>query len=143
LYVGGENGDVWNWNGSKWLMIDTPTNASIENILCADDGKVYILTNDGILLEGRGDKWKIIKQNEVDWYWFENMVWYNDRVYISTERNLFEIKNGVFTRSLLSEHKNAPPSWGKMDALDGILVAGTENGVVLFDGNSLETVFLL
>ena len=69
------------------------------------------------------------------------MVWFKDRVYVSAQSQLFQIKNGVFEKCPLDSHKNSPHQWAKMYARDGILVAGSSSGAVLYDGEDLITIF--
>ena len=141
LYVCGKKGNVWNWNGKQWKIVDVPSNALLNNILCAGDGNVYIFDNKGYFYIGREDRWEIIKQEKFDWTWLDSMVWFKDRVYVSTQSQLFQIKNSIFEKCPLDSHKNSPPQWAKMHARDGILVAGSSRGAVLYDGKNLITIF--
>lgn len=141
LYACGEQGNVWNWNGNQWKIIDVPSNSLMEKILCAGDGNVYIFDNKGYFYVGREDRWEVIKQEEFEWTWLDSMVWFKDRVYISTQSQLFQIKNGTFEKCPLDSHKNAPPQWAKMHARNGILVSGSSSGTVLYDGENLITIF--
>jgi len=86
IYACGGDGDLWSYDGKKWKAIDAPTNKAISSICCASNGKVYIGCYDGTLIEGRGSNWKVLKENlnmEHDVYFLEDMIWYQDNLYIA------------------------------------------------------------
>ncbi len=83
IYACGENGDLWHFNGTKWRPLSTPTNKDMVSMCCAPNGKVYIGCEDGTLIEGRGDSWKVLKHKASDD--LSGMIWYKDKLYIGSE----------------------------------------------------------
>jgi hypothetical protein len=119
LYASGGDGDLWHYDGNRWRQVDIPTNAALEYICCGGDGLAYITTNLGTVVQGRGDRWRVIKQ-DVTKQILEDITWYRDRIYISTEYGLFEIKDGVFAKAEIAE--GSPYTFGFIDARDGVLL---------------------
>ncbi len=97
IYACGGDGDLWHYDGKNWQEIDCPTNKSLYAICCAGDGKVYVGGHSGILMEGRGDKWKVLLDKVP---WIKRMEWFKDRLYLATKRGLYIYHNGQLTNPL-------------------------------------------
>jgi hypothetical protein len=136
IYACGGKGDLWTFDGGTWSRIDLPTNAALERICCGGDGLVYILTDQKSFLVGRAQSWTILEQ-DVTQKVLEEMVWYNDRIYVSSGDALFQIANGVF------EPCPVPPpqrSCVHLASGDGILVVAGGNEACMFDGTGWTTI---
>ncbi len=129
LYASGGEGDLWHYNGNRWRPVDMPTNAHFECICCGGDGQVYITTNLKTVVQGRGDRWQVIKQ-DVTKQILEDITWYRDRIYISTEYGLFEIKDGVFSKAEIAE--GSPYTFGFIDARDGVFLCVSPEGEISY-----------
>ena len=77
------------------------------------------------VFQGHGDHWKIIKQDITESL-FESMAWHQDRLYISTESALFEVKDGKFNKAAIAE--GSPYTFGQIDAHDGVLLCSSPRG---------------
>jgi len=132
IYAGGGNGDLWHWNGKKWKQIDCPTNAFLDNICCGDDGLVYITMNKNAILCGRGDNWEFINQNMTDN--FESIVWFKDRIYLSSSHQLFQIKDKKFSAANEGEFRSL--IWGNLSVGNGIMVAALGRRIGIYDGKT-------
>lgn len=136
IYAAGGYGDLWHWNGKKWSQIDCPTNALLKNICCGDDGLVYITMNKNTILCGRGDKWEFINQDMADS--FESIVWFKDRIYLSSSYQLFQIKEKKFSSA--EEGKFRSLMWGRLSVGDGIMVAALDRRIGIYDGKTWTIV---
>ena len=131
IYAAGGKADLWHWNGQKWTQQELPTNASLRMICCGEDGLVYIPTNRNTILCGRDNNWEIIKDNIPETY-FESIVWYKDRVYVSTSYMLCQIQDKKVTRV-----DDFPfYATGSLAVGDGIMVAALGNEVAVYDGET-------
>src|ERR1017187_509669 len=79
IYAVGRDGDVWQFDGQRWIKRELPTNVNLTSVKCAGDGKVYIGGHNGLLIQGRADVWSVINQQETnddiwDIEWFEGNV---------------------------------------------------------------------
>jgi len=142
IYAGGGNGDLWQWNGKKWKVIDLPMNSYIDHVVCGGDGLVYISTDDGIIV-GEKDKWEFADINDDLDIIVETMVWYKDRLYVATATQLYQIKDNHFSLSELDSHKNRPLYWRTLAVGAGVMVAGYLDSVVIYDGKDLTKILTL
>jgi hypothetical protein len=137
LYACGGDGDLWTFNGRAWSQVDLPTNAALWRITCGEDGLAYILTEQRTVIVGRGDSWRILEQ-DVTKDILEEIVWFRDRIYVSTVDALFEIVDGAFVPAHLR-----PPeqnSYAHLAAGDGVLLVAGANEACMYDGKRWTTI---
>ncbi|KHD10074.1 hypothetical protein PN36_21325 [Candidatus Thiomargarita nelsonii] len=107
IYGCGDKGGLCHYNGKQWKNLNSPTHQKLTTLCCASNGKVYIGGNNGLVIEGRGDEWRIILQftpkyavrNTGIGQEIRDMAWYKDRLYIVTDKGLYEYDKGRFQRS--------------------------------------------
>lgn len=58
IYAVGFNGEIWHYNGKGWSAVDSPVNVTLNKVICASSGDVYIVCGSGLLLHGRNDQWR-------------------------------------------------------------------------------------
>jgi hypothetical protein len=94
LYAVGTGGDLWEFDGQKWLQHDSGTNANLYKVLCAPDGVVYIAGREGTLLRGRHNLWEQV-ENISQAYEFWGLEYFADRLYLtSNTTRLLEFVDG-------------------------------------------------
>ncbi|WP_133512312.1 hypothetical protein [Candidatus Thiosymbion oneisti] len=111
IYACGGRGDLCHYDGRRWEVIDCPTNQYLAAICCAGNGKVYVGGDDGMLIEGRGDKWQVIGE-DTEGFGTDGdpetagmgadivcMAWYRDRLYLGTDQGLYEYYEGRVRRT--------------------------------------------
>lgn len=81
IYAGGNRGDCWHYDGTKWTKVDLPLNADISSITCAPNGIVYIGCRTGSVLAGREDKWVNIDESKQ----ITHSAWFDERIYFASE----------------------------------------------------------
>jgi len=130
IYACGGKGDLWAFDGTAWSRIELPTNAALERICCGEDGLAYILTDQKSFVIGRARSWGILEQ-DVTTKVLEQIVWYKDRIYVSSGDALFEVEKGVFQPCAVP-----PPqrSCKNLASGDGILVVAGGNEASVYDG---------
>ncbi|WP_165874675.1 hypothetical protein [Cocleimonas flava] len=88
IYAVGWGGEIWNYNGSKWIQADSPTNLILTCVLCAPDGNVYIGGRQGTIIKGKGNQWDLINIED-----FTKDIWdftfFEGKVYFSTMNALY------------------------------------------------------
>jgi hypothetical protein len=62
MYAAGWRGDIWTFDGVTWRQIDSPTNLVITGMCAAPDGSIMACGRNGLLLSGRHDSWKIVRE---------------------------------------------------------------------------------
>ena len=142
LYACGGKGDLWHYDGNTWKQADLPTNDNLEHICCGDNGLVYITTSAGTIIYGKDDLWKVIKQditNET----FENIVWYQNKCLINTQYVLYEVVDGVFSKSSLND--GIPNLASIIATKNNILLTtsrftGIQNDISYYDGKKWHKI---
>jgi hypothetical protein len=107
IYAVGWDGEIWHYNGSQWLNIESPTNVLLQRVVCAPDGVVYACGQHGVILKGRGSNWDII-ENTLTRETFWGAAWFKQKLYLSTMRGLFVIDSSGLMALDLSFEK--PPT---------------------------------
>jgi len=102
MYAVGNKGEAWHYDGTKWTVIDLPTNSDLHKVHCAKDGNVYISGDDYTILRGKGDKWDFILNSTIDHpfstHLFEAIAWFKDALYIGTSEGLYKYINNRFEK---------------------------------------------
>jgi len=102
IFAAGVGGDLWHYDGTSWAENDVATKLTLQNIVCAGDGKVYICGQMGLLIVGRGDTWTVIEHGVTeDAFW--GITWFKDKLYLSTMSEVY-----VWDGKALK-----PVAWGK------------------------------
>lgn len=124
LYAVGWDGEIWHYNGSIWSQIDSPTNLILFRVVCGKDGVVYACGQNGILLCGRENNWKIIKQDETkDTFW--SAIWFKKYLYLSTSNGIYKLDNGAIEKIIIQSISNlnfvAGMGFYRLDANDEVI----------------------
>jgi hypothetical protein len=140
IYACGGRGDLWRFDGKRWIDQACPTDANLEKLVCAADGKVYVTTNQSKLVIGRDREWRTVKIDAVGEA-LQEMVSYGSRVLLSTDATVFDVTGG----------KARPVDFGlpkmklhtHLAAGDGILVVAGQREAHMFDGAKWTKIFKL
>lgn len=131
IYAGGGEGDLWHYNGEKWNRCPVPTNMYIETICCAGDGYVYVGLQSGSIMQGRTNKWKLIHKGTMTLP-FQDMVWFQDKVWCTSDYGIWTIENGKLTDPLLPAEVRSCS--GNLSVNDGVMLLAGMYGASVFDG---------
>jgi hypothetical protein len=132
LYAVGGKSDLWHFNGQQWRQIQLPTNIDMFTVCCAGDGYVYLGGTMGTIWYGRDDKWQLLDNPEFT-IPYRNMVWYQDRVWCTSDYGLWCIKNQKLFRPSDVPDEVLLCS-GSLSVGDGCLLIAGSGGAQLFDG---------
>lgn len=61
IYAVGWQGEIWWRDGTRWRQVDSPVSANLNAIACGQDGTVYVVGDNGVMLAGRHETWKILE----------------------------------------------------------------------------------
>ena len=106
IYAGGGKGDVWHFDGEHWKQVPLPTNTWVQTICCGEDGYVYISCYEGLTFRGRDNKWQKIHHGGIN-LGFRDMVWYEGKVWCTSDYGVWTIENGVVKSANLPEGMSA------------------------------------
>lgn len=60
IYAAGAAGVIWWYDGQDWTPVQCPTNATFHAVTCAEDDRVYLCGQGGVLAVGRTDSFELI-----------------------------------------------------------------------------------
>ena len=124
---------MWHYDGEVWRGIDIPIlRMRITAVVCAGDEQVYAVGRYGTIVQGRGDRWKAIMQDltQSD---FTDAAWYEDRLYLCTTSNLYELKDGELKETNFNSIE-IPFTFGHLYANDGLLMSAGEYSIAIYNG---------
>lgn len=137
-YCVGGMGDVWHFDGSAWERIEFPSNMLLETVCCGGDGQVYIGGMGGAVWKGRRDEWRLIHRDRMTLP-FKDMVWFQDRVYCTSDYGLWEIVGDELREC------NVPPEIricsGNLAVADGVMLLAGVYGAAYHDGRTWRQLF--
>jgi hypothetical protein len=131
IYAVGWNGEIWEWNGSKWLNRTSPTNLILTGVCCAGDDKVYVCGQNGTLLQGRHDLWDVIDlEGMADDLW--DVHWFNDTLYLATMTTLYTYTSAGLAPVDFGDDE--PETCYRLTDAEGVLWSVGSDDVFSFDG---------
>jgi hypothetical protein len=137
IYAAGGHGDLWHFDGQKWLQLPFPSNMTLTTVCCGGDGEVYIGADGGTVYQGRGDRWKRIHVGGMTLP-YRDMVWHQNKVWCTNDHGIVVIDQG--------QHKKTEmPDWvrvcaGHMSAGDGVLLVAGMYGAAMHDGKDWHKI---
>lgn len=137
IYAAGWSGEIWQYNGKKWLNRTSPTNLILTGICCAPDEKVYICGQHGTLLRGRRTRWELIDLGDFTRdFW--DLHWFNDKLYLATMSALFTLTNSGLMPVDFGDDE--PATCYRLTSAEGVLWSVGSDDVFSFDGTSWTRV---
>ena len=138
LYAVGGAGDVWYSDGATWRRSAFPANHELTTVCCGEDGNVYIGGVAGVTFMGRQDSWKQIHDGDMSLP-FKDMVWFQDRVWCTSDYGLWWIKEGdLMPADVPADVKVCS---GYLSARDGVLVVAGHGGAAFLESGTWHVIF--
>lgn len=135
-YAVGWNGEIWEWNGSKWMDRPSPTNLILTGVCCAED-RVYVCGQHGTLVEGRHDAWDIVDLMEMkDDFW--DICWFGETLYLATMTMLYTYTDEGLLPVVFGA--DSPATCYRLTHAEGVLWSVGSNDVFSFDGSQWARV---
>ncbi|WP_157313938.1 hypothetical protein [Chitinibacter sp. GC72] len=145
MYAVGGYGDVWRFDGKRWLQCAFPSNAHLETVCCGDDSRVYISDQKGKVWAGRENRWELLADSDLPWGSQPiDAVWFADRLILGGWGGLFALdgKELVPLQELEPRSPNAMVS-GRLDVspCGQFLLTAGPYGACLYDGQRWTRLF--
>ncbi|UXH80638.1 hypothetical protein [Roseateles amylovorans] len=146
FYAAGGAGDLWRFDGKTWQQCPLPTNAQLETVCCAGDGKVYVTDLHGNVWAGREESWTQVATSELSWGSQPvDAFWFKGRMLFGAQEGLYVINRNKQVVPLGDVEEGVPSSMvtGRIDiSPDGnhLLTAGP-HGACLYDGETWTRLF--
>lgn len=138
MYAVGGHGDVWRYDGTRWIQCDFPSNKQLDTVTVAPDGQVYISGQSGSLWVGREDTWTLLYSGGSS-VPYNDSRWFNDRLWLISDYQFHIWEEGELRRPTYNGVKLVHA--GYMDCLDDLMLVASNNGTVhISDGTDWKTV---
>jgi hypothetical protein len=137
IYAVGWNGEIWQYDSTKWHQHGGFTNLILNAVLCAEEGVVYIAGQQGTLIKGRNDSWEQINFEDEVSVDFWDLCWFKNKLYVATMSNLYTLEGNKLVS--VDFGNIAKPSCYSLSAADGVLWSVGRDDVVSFDGVSWKS----
>lgn len=137
VYRESQAGKVWRLEGKRWHQCEMITDKYLQNVCCAEDGYVYIGYDNGSVLKGRENEWKVIIETQMAAP-FADMVWYDGRVWCTSENGLWVIEKDKLIEADVPAEIRACS--GHLSVGDGIMLLAGNYGAAVYDGKKWEVI---
>lgn len=118
IYAVGYLGEIWFYDGRRWIQQDSPTNVVLNCVRCRALDEVYIAGMAGTLLRGSNGAWEVIAQEETEEdFW--GMTLFQDRIYVANYDGVFALDGDTLTR--IDMGLGPKFSTAYLDARDGVM----------------------
>ena len=141
IYCAGGKGQVYHFNGKDWSSLAFPTNTQLQSLCCAGDGNVYVSGEHGVVFKGRGEQWKNIHKAKPAGMvlGFKDMVWYEDRVWCTSDYGLWTIHNDKLTQADVPDFVRMCS--GNLSVADGVLLLAGYGGAAFRENGQWHPVY--
>lgn len=127
MYAVGWGGEIWWFDEGIWRNVDSPTSINLSSVYCGENGIVYIVGHDGIMLQGRHDKWSIVDTDRKEN--LRDVAFYKGTVYVTTDFRILKLVDGKLINDTNFADPNDPPvtCLHLLTAKDGLVSLGTKD----------------
>lgn len=133
IYVVGAKGEIFHWNGARWQKNQSPTSTYLAAIRSVSAEEHWICGNNGLVLQGQLDNWKIIDSGgfEENWYSIEK---FNGQIYLAGNQSLATVIDDVIHPVDVGLGRKITTH--KLHSKEGLLWSIGEKDILTFDGQT-------
>jgi hypothetical protein len=131
IYAVGRKGQIFQYNGSRWTSIDSPTNSDLNRVKCVSPSSIYACGDSGVFLKGTPGAWEVVQSDN-----FKENLWglevFNGVPYVASLKGIryFDGERLIQVRTGLKPE----PGGYRLHATEGVLWSIGHDDVTYFDG---------
>ena len=139
LYAVGHRGEVWQWEGTRWIQRESGLGEKdvLTLLTCAVDGQAYAAGKKGLLLKGRGETWEKLPSGLTDD--ITGLRLFDGQLYAMTHKGLY-LHDGHKLVAVALPKKDAPKTFGSLDATRESLWCIGAKDIFTYDGKTWTRV---
>lgn len=138
IYAAGWDGEIWSYAEGRWDRLTSPTNANLNAVCCASNGKVYVVGDHGTLVSGRGGRWVVLDSGRDEN--LHDLGEFEGEVFAVTDYRILRLtEQGMQTEDRFREGDRPTTCLHLLRAQDGLLSLGPKD-LFRFDGETWERV---
>lgn len=131
LYVVGQKGRIFNYDGRAWHDVSPGTNAYLESLRCGEDGQVYVGGQNGTLLAGDRNGWRVlVEPDDVEDIW--DVEWFDGTLYVVADNRLMQVDGHAL--NAVETGLSPMPDAYRLSVSNGLLWSIGESDICCFDG---------
>jgi len=134
MYAVGDDGEIWQWDGSRWTRCAFPTNERLSAVACGD-GTVYVTTQRGSVWAGRGNAWKLLVDEERS-VAFRDCAWFANKLWCGSDYGVWALEGGELSRKALPDEVFLVSGRLEVSPDEKHLLTAGAAGAAMFDGSS-------
>jgi hypothetical protein len=92
IYAFGMRGEIWTLRDDIWRKIDSPTNLTLTDSIALEDRNITACGNVGTVIEGYGNKWRVVQYSGPAKLDFCAIVRFKDITYLADGHSLRALK---------------------------------------------------
>lgn len=143
VYAVGARGEIWEYDGKRWMQRESGTNVTLHKVLCAYDGYVYAVGKRGTILKGRHDEWSPVADIS-DGYEFWSIQDYQKRIFLTANtRVILELQDAGGVALVDFDECPIPTTVYHLTVGAGRLYSFGAKHIRSFDGQEWEDVLSL
>ncbi len=89
MYAVGWGGEIWWLDNGMWRNVDSPTSVNLTAVICGENGSVYIVGHNGIMLRGRYDSWSVLDTDRKEN--LRDVTFHDGTVYVVTDFRILKL----------------------------------------------------
>lgn len=136
IYCCGWNGEIWHFDGKAWARYGGMTNLILGSLCCAEDGNVYVVGQQGILIKGRGDQWDVIELDDDFSEDLWDVNWFEGELYVTSMTGLYTLQGSTLEEIEMDDILNT--SFYRLSRCEGVLWSIGSSDVLSFDGSDWQ-----
>jgi hypothetical protein len=135
IFAVGEGGAVWHWTGQLWNQVDTPTNVSINDVLCSSSGDIYLCGDGGFIFRlTRTWKWHDLSDTALTQQSLWTMVEFRGKIFVAAGDKLLSTNGNTVEE--VPVPKDVERNFFSIDAVSDSLWCVGDRDVCQFDGST-------
>lgn len=134
IYAVGWSGEIWEYNGKKWMNRTSPTNVILNAVCCAGDAMVYVAGQQGVMLKGRHERWDTIEWEEEVGADIWDLCWFKNKLYVATMTDLYTLQGNQLEEVDFGDLEIS--SFYSLTQEEGVMWSIGKEDVLSFDGTT-------
>jgi hypothetical protein len=91
LVAVGFGGEIWTFRSRRWSAEDSPTNVTLNKVVCASEKRIVACGQKGVVLLNDGRAWRVVEHSETEEdFW--GAALFKGAIYLSTLNGLYRLR---------------------------------------------------
>jgi hypothetical protein len=100
FYAVGFEGEVWRCFRGAWTQTDSVTNVVLQSVRVVSKDRVYACGQNGVLLRGTGNRWKVLDTQPIDEDELWSMQVFKGDLYLASETAIYKLDKDEVPRAV-------------------------------------------